>query len=144
MMKCEWCSTEFERTSNQGRKPRYCSPAHRQEAYQARRRSQAAGAATDIGMEALAHGGLDDFARATAIFEEVVAAMPSKQMAALAGAIDLRGITGMRETLANLALTAIDTSALASMQNAFVKVDASALSSFTGIENVFAAIDAPR
>lgn len=40
---CEWCSKEFERPAPKGPSPRFCSPAHRQAAHQARQRELAAG-----------------------------------------------------------------------------------------------------
>lgn len=34
-MVCEWCGRRFPRPTPTGRLPKYCSPAHRQQAYQA-------------------------------------------------------------------------------------------------------------
>lgn len=36
-MKCQWCDVEFSKKSTKGPVPKYCKPAHRQRAYEARR-----------------------------------------------------------------------------------------------------------
>lgn len=37
MRTCEWCGVRFTRPHDKGPAPRYCSPGHRQRAYEARR-----------------------------------------------------------------------------------------------------------
>ena len=34
---CEWCGRSFERTNVYGPIPKYCTPSHRQRAYEARK-----------------------------------------------------------------------------------------------------------
>lgn len=62
-LRCEWCGSRFERPHTSGPAPRYCSRAHRQRAYEARRQAKATAQAVS--------------SRELARFREAAAAMSS-------------------------------------------------------------------
>src|SRR5205814_2019441 len=88
---CSWCGQRFERAHGRGPRPKYCCPAHRQRAHQARRRGAGTEAAADTaGLDvtssmATVLEGLDVTSSMTKMLQEMDAARAASMTTVLEG-----------------------------------------------------------
>jgi len=120
--RCEWCGAAFQQPHTRGPVPKYCSPSHRQRAYEERRRdaTQRALAGADLAANAFAQLGgsvtadlTDVFAEASRHWEQTQRALAGADLAANAFA-QLNGSVAVWGGIAGGLLASLDTAILPS------------------------------